>query len=392
LTIESFTAARVSGKAKVAKVVKIPVVVHVVFASAIENISDAQVQSQIDVLNQDYRMKNADIGKIPAPFKALAADARIAFALATRDPNGSPTTGITRTQTTKQQFDSHQNDIKFTATGGHNAWPRDKYLNLWTAKSINDPQVGALLGYAQFPGGAAATDGVVISSDGFGTIGTVQTPFNLGRTATHEVGHWLNLLHIWGDDNGACTGSDNVPDTPNQADHNFNKPNFPHVTCNNGPNGDMFMNYMDYVDDDTMFMFTTGQVARIRAALNGPRASLLTSDGLMKVAPTARVMLPVPKNAATRRAALARHLDSGATRVFNGAEWVTVKSAASALSVGRVEYAAGIVGTLGALSRGRQRGNGSLSTTELAVPTRARPHRLRNQAGWGVRAIWPKPH
>jgi hypothetical protein len=330
LTIESFTAARAFARAARPKIVTIPVVVHVVFASAVEDISDAQVQSQIDVLNRDYRKKNPDVGKIPAPFKALAADARIQFALATRAPNGSPTAGITRTHTSKQQFDSHRNDIKFAAHGGHDAWPRDKYLNLWTAKTIVDPQVGALLGYAQFPGGAAATDGVVITSDGFGTQGTAQAPFNLGRTATHEIGHWFNLLHIWGDDNGACTGSDNVPDTPNQADHNFNKPAFPHVTCQNGPNGDMFMNYMDYVDDDTMFMFTKGQVKRMRAALNGPRASLLASDGLAKVAPTARVVLSVPASAAARQAALARHADHGATRVFDGVEWVTVKPAAKA--------------------------------------------------------------
>jgi hypothetical protein len=331
LAIEGFTAARVSAKAAaVRKTVKIPVVVHVIYASAVENISDAQVKSQIDALNKDNRKKNGDIGKIPAPFKSLAADARIEFALAVRDPNGSPTTGITRTQTIKQQFDSLQNDIKFASTGGHDAWPRDKYLNLWTAKTILDPQVGPLLGYAQFPGGAVATDGVVITSDAFGTQGTAQAPFNLGRTATHEVGHWFNLLHIWGDDNGACTGSDNVPDTPNQADHNFKKPSFPRVTCSNGPNGDMFMNYMDYVDDDAMFMFTVGQVARMRAALNGPRASLLTSDGLTKVPPTARLVLSLPANAAARQAALARQADYGATRVFNGAEWVTLKSVAKA--------------------------------------------------------------
>ena len=326
LAIEGFTAARLSAKSVAApKVVKIPVVVHVVFAAADENISDAQVKSQIDALNRDYRKKNTDISKVPAPFKSLVADAQIEFALATRDPNGSPTTGITRTQTAKQQFDSHKNDIKFASTGGHDAWPRDKYLNLWTAKTVVDPNVGALLGYAQFPGGAAATDGVVISSEAFGTLGTAQDPFNLGRTATHEIGHWFNLLHIWGDDNGGCSGSDNVPDTPNQADHNFQKPTFPHITCQNGPNGDMFMNYMDYVDDGAMFMFTKGQVARMRVALNGPRASLLTSDGLAKVAPTARLVLSVPAGAAARHAALARQADAGATRVFNGAEWVPLK-------------------------------------------------------------------
>src|SRR5262245_29314894 len=142
LAIETFTAARVAAKAAAPpKIVTIPVVVHVVYKSAAENISTAQVKSQIAVLNRDYRKQNTDLSKIPAPFKSRAADVRIEFALATRAPNGSPTTGITRTQTTKSKFDSNKNDIKFTSTGGHDAWPRDKYLNLWTARTVVDPQV-----------------------------------------------------------------------------------------------------------------------------------------------------------------------------------------------------------------------------------------------------------
>jgi hypothetical protein len=129
-----------------------------------------------------------------------------------------------------------------------------------------------LLGYAQFPGGPAATDGVVILNTAFGTIGTATAPFDLGRTATHEVGHWLNLNHIWGDTND-CSGTDRVEDTPNALLPNFGKPAFPHVTCNNGPIGDMFVNYMDYVDDDTMTMFTPGQVARMHATLSGHRST-----------------------------------------------------------------------------------------------------------------------
>ncbi len=109
----------------------------------------------------------------------------------------------------------------------------------------------------------------------FGTRGTAQAPFNLGRTATHEIGHWLDLRHIWGDDDG-CGGSDLVDDTPNQARRNFGSPPFPHVSCNNGPNGDMFMNYMDYTDDVAMFMFTNGQSRRMDACLEGARASFLS--------------------------------------------------------------------------------------------------------------------
>jgi hypothetical protein len=132
---------------------------------------------------------------------------------------------------------------------------------------------GGLLGYAQFPGGPKSTDGVVINYRAFGTMGTAQSPFNKGRTATHEVGHYFNLRHIWGDTED-CSGSDFVADTPNCAGPNFGKPAFPKVSCNNGPSGDMFMNYMDYVDDAAMFMFTPQQVARMRTALDGPRRSL----------------------------------------------------------------------------------------------------------------------
>ena len=245
----------------------IPVVVQVVYKTAAENISVAQIKSQIDVLNRDYRAKNTDKSKVPPVWKGLVSDVSVQFALATKDPNGKPTTGITRTKTTKASFGT-DDSVKSSATGGVNAWPTDKYLNIWVCTLAN-----GILGYAQFPGGPKKTDGVVILNTAFGTKGTASAPFNLGRSATHEVGHWLNLRHIWGDTED-CSGSDFVADTPNAAGPNFGKPKFPHVTCSNGPNGDMFVNYMDYVDDDTMFMFTTQQVVRMQAALNGPRKKI----------------------------------------------------------------------------------------------------------------------
>jgi hypothetical protein len=158
--------------------------------------------------------------------------------------------------------------VKSRSTGGVNPWPADRYLNMWVCRLG-----GGLLGYAQFPGGPSETDGVVIRNTAFGTTGTVEPPFNIGRTGTHEVGHFLNLYHIWGlyDD---CTGGDMVSDTPNAAGPNYGEPNFPHVSCNNGPNGDMYMNYMDYVDDRVMCMFTAQQVARMMATLDGPRSAL----------------------------------------------------------------------------------------------------------------------
>jgi len=249
-------------------IVKIPVVVHVLYSDATGNISDAQIQSQIDVLNTDYRAANTDKGKVPQVWANLVADAQIEFALASNDPGGNTTNGITRAQTNAPSFTTDDR-VKSSATGGADPWPSDRYLNIWVCNLG-----GGLLGYAQFPGGPAATDGVVILNTAFGTTGTAAAPFNLGRTTTHEVGHWLNLIHIWGD-RLDCSGTDLVDDTPTQQAPNYGKPVFPHITCNNGPNGDMFMNYMDYVDDDSMLMFTPGQVARMSATLDGPRSSIV---------------------------------------------------------------------------------------------------------------------
>lgn len=255
---------------------RIPVVVHVVHKTAAENISRAQIDSQIAILNADFRMKNADVADVPAAFLPLVADSRIEFVLASTDPDGNPTDGVTRTETSENAFDTDDR-IKFDATGGKDAWDTAEYLNIWVGNLA-----GGLLGYAQFPGGPAATDGVVCRSTAFGDTGTAEPPFDKGRTATHEVGHWLNLRHIWGDDGGGCTGSDLVADTPNQGGPNSGKPVFPSLSCNNGPNGDMFMNYMDYVDDEAMVMFTAGQVMRMQACLDGPRASIgqpISCDG-----------------------------------------------------------------------------------------------------------------
>jgi hypothetical protein len=255
---------------------KIKVVVHVVhnLATPDEMISAAQVKSQIAVLNQDFRAKNADKAKTPAVFSGLVADAMIEFELATSDPSGKPTSGITYTETTKKSFSDRGDGVKFKTKGGANAWDTKKYLNIWVC-TLEVAATGQVLGYAQFPGGPTKTDGVVILNTAFGTTGSVRAPFNLGRTTTHEVGHYLNLRHIWGDDED-CSGKDFVDDTPNCETANNGKPSFPHISCNNGPNGDMFMNYMDYTDDDAMFMFTPGQVARMTATLEGPRKSLVT--------------------------------------------------------------------------------------------------------------------
>jgi len=249
---------------------EIPVVVHVVHHTDADNISDEQVASQIEVLNEDYAAANDDLKKVPPVFTGLIGNPGLRFALATTDPSGAPTTGITRRRTTVASF-GVDDKMKAAATGGADAWDATRYLNIWVCRID-----GGVLGYAQFPGGPPATDGVVILTSAFGRGGSAKAPFHLGRTAVHEIGHYLNLSHIWGEARvPTCTDSDSVDDTPNQWGPNFGKPRFPSASCDNAPDGgDMFMNYMDYVDDDTMVMFTDLQVARMQAALEFSRAAL----------------------------------------------------------------------------------------------------------------------
>ncbi len=255
----------------------IPVVFHVVYQNTTENISTAALNAQLQVLNDDFRKLNSDANLVPAVWQSIAADCEIQFCLATIDPQGNPTTGITRTQTTVGSFNTNDN-VKFNSSGGKDAWPAGSYLNIWVCDLGS-----SLLGYAQFPGGPANTDGVVLNYRYTGTTATgAQPPFDKGRTATHEVGHYLNLYHIWGDDGGSCSGSDLVADTPNQADATggcYNPGTVLTDNCATSSPGYMWQNYMDYTDDACMYMFTNGQKARIVAVMTGSRASLQNSQG-----------------------------------------------------------------------------------------------------------------
>lgn len=256
-------------------VVTIPVVVHVVYANATENISNTRIYEQIQVLNEDYRKTNADRVNVPSAWQGIAADCEIQFCLAAVDPNGNWTDGIHRVSTTTASF-STNDGVKSSTTGGTNAWDRNVYLNIWVCDLGSQ-----LLGYAQFPGGAAATDGVVLHYKYTGKTGATS-PYNKGRTATHEVGHWLGLRHIWGDDGTACTGSDLISDTPNQAGENYGCFAVGSVQtdgCTTTAPGIMWSNYMDYTDDACMYFFTAGQKTRMWTIMNGSRAPLKTSIG-----------------------------------------------------------------------------------------------------------------
>ncbi len=270
---------------------RIPVIVHVIHdGEAVGtglNISQSQIQSQIDRLNEDFQKLNADTVNIPGVFAPLAADCQIEFCLAQFDPAGNPLPepGIDRIDRNAKGWSAPPYTTTYidgTIKPG-SIWDPGQYLNMW----VTDIS-GGILGYATFPPssgltgipgstGTNSTDGVVIGYRFFGDItkdpgANLSAPYNLGRTATHEVGHWLGLRHIWGD---ATCGDDFCNDTPTADQPHYSCQVHPlHVdVCGGGssPNGEMFMNYMDYVDDDCMHMFTYDQRARMWTALmNSP--------------------------------------------------------------------------------------------------------------------------
>jgi hypothetical protein len=272
--IENFVlsqkAAKESGQ-EAPNVITIPVVAHVLYKNSTQNISDEQIKTQIEALNRDFRRENPDTANTPDRFKSLAADVQIEFRLATADPKGRATTGIVRKATNVVRWSS-DDKIKFSSQGGDDAWDSRYYLNFW----IGD--LGTLLGYSSQPGSPAEKDGVVINYTAFGTI-NVNPPYNLGRTATHEVGHWLGLRHIWGE---TYCGDDFVDDTPKQGNFTSGCPNTFRSSCSDGELGDMYMNYMDFTNDACMNLFTAGQKQRMLSFFKdgGPRNLLLSSKGL----------------------------------------------------------------------------------------------------------------
>lgn len=254
--IERFTQNAITNGRLVNGKIEIPVVVNVLYRTAAENISLTQIQSQIDVLNKDFNALNSDFNQVPTTFSGVKANVGISFVL----------DAVYRKSTTKKSWGTND-AMKKSTQGGMNPTSPTTKLNLWVC-TIG----GGILGYAQFPGGSSATDGVVIDSRYFGTTGTATAPFNKGRTATHEVGHWMNLRHIWGD---ATCGNDLVSDTPTHNAANYGMPAFPHYSTCTGTPIEMTMNYMDYTDDAGMYMFSDGQKSRMLAifASGGSRFS-----------------------------------------------------------------------------------------------------------------------
>ncbi|TCJ14115.1 zinc metalloprotease [Flaviaesturariibacter flavus] len=259
-SIEQFTKNAIERGRLVNGVIEIPVVVNVVYKTAAQNISDAQIASQITVLNEDYNNTNADGANTPAEWNGLRANYGIRFVL----------DQVIRKSTNKTSWGTND-AVKKSSLGGIDPTSPTTKLNIWVCNLGQ-----SLLGYAQFPGGNSATDGVVILYSAFGSrakaAGTYATNYDLGRTATHEIGHWLNLRHIWGD---ASCGNDLVGDTPVAQTSNGGCPAYPKVSACSPTHNEMTMNYMDYTYDRCMYMFTNGQKSRSLAvfAAGGPRAA-----------------------------------------------------------------------------------------------------------------------
>lgn len=273
------------GKQKSTKKRIIPVVFHVIHEYGPENISRAQILSQIERLNKDFAFANFDTSKIPAPFRSLAVDCQLEFRLATKDDKGNCTDGIVRVYSPKTVNASNQSAVKALSY-----WNSTKYLNVWVVKSIvnNTNYQGDVLGYAQFPfGGLMSTDGIVVRADCVGNI-EFASKIRIGRTLVHEIGHWLGLRHIWGDQD--C-GNDLIDDTPVAFGPNFGIcwEDYPYnvkgaKNCGRSKNdttGEMFMNYMDYVDDSCMAMFTKGQKAVMDLTLNTFRTNIWSDANLI---------------------------------------------------------------------------------------------------------------
>jgi len=244
--------------------ITIPVYVHIIYQNDINYINQSQIDSQIDVLNADFSNTNSDIGNVASSgFADVLGNANIQFTLA----------GVTKTQNSKSSW-AINNDMKYQSSGGRDAISPETHLNIWVVNLFTG---NGTLGFAYLPGTApAGADGVVIASPYFGdegTAGSIYPEFGLGRTTTHEVGHYLNMRHIWGD--GRCKQDDLVADTPSSDRENYGCPSSAYHCRSN----DMHMNYMDYVNDACMYMFSQGQVDRMRAlfATGGERESLLGS-------------------------------------------------------------------------------------------------------------------
>lgn len=299
-------------------IITIPVVVHIIYNRDEENIPDSQIFSQIEALNRDYRRRNTDAIKTPDVWQSRAADIGFEFCLASKDPDGNATSGITRTRANRIFTDFES--VKHAGTGGYNGWAPQKYLNIWVAN------IGTgLYGFSPYPTVLARnpqSDGIVINYKTFGVSSNNFTHLNFGRTAVHEIGHWFNLIHTWGDASNCAT--DFVDDTPPEKAAAYGCSVFPkYDDCSFTGSGTMFMNYMDYGDDLCMNLFTKGQKDRMLAALTLYRPELLTSNacglvsGINEILPAQFSISPNPIENGTIQCRFNEFINEGILSIFD---------------------------------------------------------------------------
>lgn len=283
---QDYQAGKISAARAIADTVYVPVVFHIIHnGDAVgvgENITDAQILSQIDAINEDFALQNSNAANIPAEFKALAGSTKIKFCMAIFDPQGNVTTGIVRHNMGQVDWDQTPIEQQLKPS---TIWDRNKYLNIWSVRMGGTLASNGVLAYSQFPsawGGSANTDGIVARFNTIGRTGSLLAGYDKGRTLGHEVGHWFGLYHIWGDDQGKCAGqsgagSDNISDTPDQGDQYFGCPAYPQMSCSTS---NMFMNYMDYTNDDCRNMFTLEQCTKMQNIIKtqNSRKGLLTAS------------------------------------------------------------------------------------------------------------------
>jgi hypothetical protein len=264
------------------KKIIIPVVVHVIYREESDNISMEQIHSQIDVLNRDFNWQQSDKAKIPEVWRNLGAESGFEFKLAEKDSDGNFTNGVTRRQTEIEDIanvDNVGSEIRYykAANGGTDPWFQAHYLNVWVCE-IGD----RVLGYTYLPSAnnLEPNDGIVIEARAFGTTGTATAPYNGGRTLVHEMGHYFGLRHLGGGEEGSCTNTDYMSDTPWQREANFNCSNYPSISCPAERKGDMFMNFMDYADDTCSLFFTKNQIEYMQLVLRTAKVTLIHSEGV----------------------------------------------------------------------------------------------------------------
>ena len=271
---ESFEAG-IYGADRSIKQVDLAVVVHVLYREESDNISMEQIHSQIDVLNRDFNWEQNDKGLIPEIWRESGETSGFRFHLADKDPDGNFTTGVTRKQTTVSDIGGGE-DYYRAEWGGIEPWPQPHYINIWVCEIG-----GNVLGFTYLPSvSAQPSDGIVMDPRAFGTTGTAVHPYNGGRTLVHEMGHYFGLRHLWGQEEGDCTNTDYMADTPWQREANFGCNDFPHVSCPSEPDGDMFMNFMDYADDECGLLFTKNQIEFMQLVLQTAKVTLLHSPAI----------------------------------------------------------------------------------------------------------------